>query len=79
MRVVKYAKRDVFSGRSYVTSLINILVDVIKRGFEDYNDFKDQLDAVDLGLVDEDIKGSQIYELFCLLNKDKSFQEEDIL
>ena len=60
IRTVKYANRRMFSGKSWVTSLVDALTDVVKRGFRDYQDFKDQLDAIDLGL--SDYKGC--WELF---------------
>ena len=50
IRTVKYAKREKFAGKSYATAIIEILKDIITRGFDDYDDFKDQLDAIDLGL-----------------------------
>lgn len=43
--------------------------DIIKRGVSDYQDFKDQLDAVDLGVAPEDFQGleSVIKELYVRL------------
>jgi hypothetical protein len=69
MRLTKYAKRDHFPGRAYIPSIINILMDIIRRGFTSYDDFKDQLDAVDLGLVEKDLRGCDLRGLFDLLNK----------
>jgi len=78
MRLIKYAERDCFSGRAYIPSIINILIDIIQRGFTNYEDFKDQLDAVDLGLVDEDLKECNLMKLFDLLKKsDKGVFDAD--
>jgi hypothetical protein len=74
VRILKYYKRDHISRGSAVWSIINILVDIIKRGFKDYEDFKDQLDAVDLGMLPDEIdkiETSKLAELFELLRKDK--------
>jgi hypothetical protein len=73
-RLVKYAKRDSFAGRSYIRSIIQIVTDIIERGFKDYDDFKDQLDAIDINLLTEDmenLKGDDLLKLFDLLRKDK--------
>ena len=51
IRSYKYAKRGDFAGNSHVISVFKILNDIFQRSFDDYDDFKDQLDAVDLGLV----------------------------
>jgi hypothetical protein len=55
IRIFKYFKRGDFSGKSYIVSVINILVNIAERGFKNYEDFKDQLDAVDLGLLPSDL------------------------
>ncbi len=75
IRLVKYAKRDAFAGSSYIYSIITILKDIVKRGFDDYNDFKSQLDAVDLGLLPEDfneLDREVLLDLFEVLRKDKA-------
>ena len=36
-----------------------ILTDILNRGIEDYEDFKDQLDAIDLSLLGEDVTVAQ--------------------
>ena len=69
MRLVKYVKRDVFSGKSWLPSALGIVMDIAERGFKDYDDFKDQLDAVDLGLVEKDLQGCDLGRLFKALNK----------
>ena len=53
---------------------MNILGDIVERGFHDYQDFKDQLDAVDLGLLTEDFKqvdNADLMKLFELLTGKK--------
>jgi hypothetical protein len=79
IRLVKYASRDTFPGRSYIRSVLEIVVDIVKRGFVGYEDFKNQLDAVDLGLLDKEIQEvqrSKLMELFLVLDKSKSDGEE---
>lgn len=66
IRLVKYAKRDYFLGNSYKVSQIKILNDIVKRGFVDYNDFKDQMDAIDMLVLEEDEAdvASELYKTF---------------
>jgi len=74
LRTFKYHKRNDFSGKSYFMSVFKILNDIIDRGFRDYHDFKDQLDAIDLGLLPEDFKELDmkiLVELFGKLRKDQ--------
>lgn len=74
IRAFKYYKREDFSGNSHIYSILSILNSIITRGFNGYSDFKNQLDAVDLGLVPEDLKESTdiLYNLFTILNKEKA-------
>lgn len=51
IRTFKYANRGKFSGRSYIRDVLNTLRDIIERGYKDYDDFKKQMDAIDLGLA----------------------------
>lgn len=71
IRVIKTNEKGLFNGRSYIKSIIKILNTIVSRGFVDYNDFKDQLDAVDLGLLDEEIRDSKqdFFTLYKLLTK----------
>ena len=71
VRLVKYAKRDVFPGKGYMPVLFDILKDVLNRGFVDYADFKDQLDAVDLGYLENDLNRECLMSIFEALRKDK--------
>lgn len=70
IRLVKYAKRNNFINRSYITSIINILNDIIERGYYDYEDFKDQLDAVDLQLLKEEFNADSMTVLYSLLTRE---------
>jgi len=57
MRLFKYYKKEdgVFQ-QQFIYESIKILNQIMQRGFEDYEDFRDQLDAVDLGLVPGDFE-----------------------
>ncbi len=68
IRSTKYIRQGAFSGKAYIPEILKILIAIIRRGFKDYPDFKDQLDAVDLGLVDKDLAGVDLKELYRLLH-----------
>lgn len=63
IRLGKYIKRDMFHGRSYIPDVFNIVKDIVKRGYRDYNDFKQQLQAVDLLELDPE-EGGAAWDLF---------------
>ncbi len=67
MRIIKYVNRGTFSGRSYIPSLIDIVRDIVNRGYLNYEDFKDQLSAIDLELLETEEIGSarNLYDTFC--------------
>lgn len=71
IRLFKYVKRGNFSGKSYMWETLNILEAIVTRGFDGYADFKDQLDAVDLGLLPEELSGAKgsLFKLFTALDK----------
>lgn len=72
IRVAKYRTSGIMSNGSAIRATIDALAATVKRGFKDYGDFKDQLDAVDLGLVPEDlndVERSSLLELFNLLHR----------
>lgn len=53
LRTVKYFQRGAYANKhEYKKDIINILNDIIKRGYSDYADFKDQLAAIDLLLLE---------------------------
>lgn len=53
LRSFKYKERGTFSGNSHIVSVFEILKQLLERGFNGYSDFKDQLAAVDLRLLEE--------------------------
>ena len=74
VRLPKYFKRDELSHSALIVATLKILHDIVDRGFKGYDDFKDQLDAVDLGMVPEEIdeiseEQDVLKNLFDLLNK----------
>lgn len=70
IRLSKYVKYGDFKNRTYIVSILKILTEIIDRGFKDYDDFKNQLDAVDLGLLEEDESplAYEFYETCCSRN-----------
>lgn len=76
IRLFKYYNRsDHLLGNQFIFETIKILTSIINRGFTGYDDFKDQLDAVNLGLLPEKIEelgeGNTLVNLYYLLLKDK--------
>jgi hypothetical protein len=71
IRVSKYKQQGAFDGASHIIEIIKCLNDVVSRGFESYEDFKDQIDAVDLGLVATDVEDTKddLMRLYHLLIK----------
>ncbi len=58
IRLVKYAKRGLYPARrDYLADMLRILTAVVERGYSDYEDFKDQLDAIDLNYEGEEVAG----------------------
>jgi len=73
IRSYKYKDRGNFAGNSHIFSVLNIIGAIVERGFTSYEDFKDQLDAVDLGLVPEEfdeVGRSQLQKLYSVLSKE---------
>ena len=70
-RAFKYHNRGRLVGRKLTLTIVNTIIDITKRGFTDWKDFKDQLDAVDLGLLPEDYDncGDTLKRLYDLLQK----------
>lgn len=72
IRALKYYQYGQITHSKAIFSIISALTDVIDRGFDSYEDFKDQIDAVDLGLVaDNENEFSDLDRLFELLDKGK--------
>jgi hypothetical protein len=57
---------------AYIRAVVNALTAVVGRGFKDWEDFKDQIDAVDLGLLNdeqEEVGAANLQKLFDLLDR----------
>ena len=52
-----------FNKNHNIDAIMDILMDVVKRKFHDYNDYKEQLDAIDLGLSEYE-KANELYKVF---------------
>lgn len=53
IRTVKYFQRGAYASKhEYKVDILNILSDIIARGYKDYPDYKDQLAAIDLLLLE---------------------------
>ena len=63
LRAEKYKRYEVMNSHEFRTCVLTALGDVIKRGFEDYNDFKQQMEAVDLLLLEQD-ESNAAYRLY---------------
>lgn len=72
LRCVKYAQRGDFAGKSWKVSMMDIVKDIVERGYKDYDDFKDQISAIDLVLLDEN-ESNSAFELF------KTFQNKGLV
>lgn len=72
VRLLRYYDRGDITKHNAIRSLIRVLSDIIERGFYDREDFKDQLDAVDLGLLSEEqseMRHGELMRLFELLDQ----------
>ncbi len=57
LRTTKYFQRGCYAKKhGYKKDILNILNDIIGRGYKDYEDYKDQLAAVDLLLLEPEEK-----------------------
>jgi hypothetical protein len=57
LRTTKYFQRGCYAKKyEYKKDILNILNDIISRGYKDYQDYKDQLAAVDLLLLEPEEK-----------------------
>lgn len=63
IRLRKYEKRGLIPLKDYRTNILDILNSIVRRGYKSYEDFKDQLAAVDLQLLDGD-ESNSAYRLF---------------
>ena len=72
IRAEKYKSRGLLTRGKYIRSLIDVVTGIIERGFKNYEDFKDQLDAVDLGLLPdelEEVTHARLMRLYELLKR----------
>lgn len=60
IRAGKYQARGRLTRIEAARTSARILDDMLKRGFKDYDDFKDQMDAIDLGM-DETAEASNLW------------------
>lgn len=58
LRANKYKARGLMNQRQYVENAVAILANIVNRGFRDYDDFKDQLDAIDLSVKLDEMDGA---------------------
>ena len=74
IRTQKYRKNGVMSSGAAIRAALSALTATVRRGFTSYEDFKDQLDAVDLGLLPDELSQvtqADLHELYQLLTKNK--------
>lgn len=74
IRVLKYYKRNQMSREYAVESVVNIISDIVSRGFDGSDDFRNQLNVVKAGLLDsevEKLEHSKISLLYKELNKSR--------
>lgn len=65
IRISKYYERGWITGRGLIGEVLLIFKAILERGFKDYEDFKDQLNAVDLNFFDtEGGKNDLAYDLY---------------
>lgn len=65
-RLPKYIQRGVYANKmDWRKDVLKILSSIIERGFKDYDDFKDQLEAVDLTLLEECAEAKELYDVCC--------------
>lgn len=79
IRLLKYYKREELSDTSAMVAMLRIVHDIVRHGFSGYEDFKDQLDAVDLGLIPEEIDSisdnlNYLIDLFNMLDKSQEVE-----
>ena len=67
IRLRKYDKRGLLPLSRYRQTVLDILADIINRGFVDYDDFKKQLESVDLRVLTKDESDSawHLYKICC--------------
>ncbi len=69
LRAAKYHRKGVLTRGTYIRAVLDTLPAIIQRGFFGWEDFKDQVDAVDLGLLPEELKEVGHAPLRCLFEQ----------
>jgi hypothetical protein len=80
IRLGKYYKRDIMPKSAHMVAVLDCMAAITKRGFKDFADFKDQLDAVDLGLLPEELRAvgnSSVIDLYNALTKETKSTPSD--
>ena len=73
-RLFKYYKREEISRVMKNKAFLQILIDIVRRGFKDYEDFLKQIEAVDLTIPPDDfalIPRSLFTDLYNLLKREE--------
>ena len=81
LRTVKYFQRGAYANKfEYKKDIINILNDIISRGYKDYTDYKDQLAAIDLLLLEPEEReaASNLYLTCCNSGLVKNFTANEL-
>lgn len=70
IRVFKYQERGTFGDGTYTLAVLKILNQILRRGYKTYDDFKDQLSAVDLMVLNKDESDAawKLYQTCASLN-----------
>ena len=81
LRTVKYFNRGAYANKfEYKKDIINILNNIISRGYKDYQDYKDQLAAIDLLLLEPEEKDAarNLYSTCCERGLVKTFTANEL-
>ena len=65
LRAEKYRRYEILNNHEYRLSVLRALGDMLIRGFDDYEDFKDQLNAIDLRDLEgeETLAATSLYDI----------------
>ena len=72
IRAGKYLASGAITRSTHIRCVIDAMTETVRRGFKNYDDFKDQLDAVDLGMLSEEmdeVSRGKLMRLFELLER----------
>ena len=68
IRLNKYYERGRIQGRGLIGEVLLIFKAILERGFKDYEDFKDQLNAVDLNFFDAEVMKNDLADAEVMKN-----------